>query len=315
MAIDLNPDKYIAQAGGVNARLFNPFSAMDRTGVDKFPEFFSHLVPNSARAGWLTAKVGAAALLGAALFGGVRAIQGIIDAGADEHESDPAKCMRKQVGTTYEYGKQQKKEAGIQVERPGMLSVTDNAVNVALPTVALLLAGLGVYKGVDKLADRAWTKKTDKALADNDAMVQRLIETRARLAKGNASDDEVQSALADSEGRGYIKQAADYRPSTMVANLATAIGLLTLGAGLMTGVGAYKYFKENNVENIKYKAMKRGLSEYARRKAEMTPLAISADQGMLDRIDAAPSDGKSKDDVRKQTEAQETRRPLALTLD
>lgn len=313
MSILVDPDKYVAESGGINFNLFNPFSTLSRAGVDRFPEFFAHLVPNSARAGWLAGKMTAAALLGAALFGGARIVQGLAEAGADERDSDPAKRIRKQVGTTYNYGGQNK-EANIKVERPDMLSVVDNATNVALPTLALLLAGLGVYKGVDKIADRIWTRKTEKALARNEGIFQRLVETRARLAKGNATDQEVQSVLDDTADSGYVKQASDWRPSAMVSNLATAIGLLTIGAGLLTGVGAYKYFKSSNIENIKYKAMKRGLSEFARRKSEMTPLAISADKDMLARIDAANED-RSDASVRSQPEISAARGALKLTLD
>lgn len=311
---DLNPDRYMAESGGINARLFNPFSAFSRSGVDKYPEFFAHLAPNSARAGWLAAKVSAAALLGAALFGVARGVQGLADAAAEERESDPAKKMRKQVGTTFSYGGE-KKNASVKVERPGMLNVVDNAVDVAAPALALLLSGLGVYKAVDKAADKIWTAKTDKSLAANDAMVRRLVETRARLASGKASDQEVEDTLAAAEGRGYVKSASDNRPSTMVANLATAIGLLTAGAGLLTGIGAYKYFKESNPDNIRYKAMKRGLSEFARLKAEGTPITVSADPEMLARIDAGKDEEEGDGAVREQPEAEATRKPLKLTLD
>jgi len=327
----LNPRKYMAEPGnGWNWRAIVPGASLLKDGLAKYPKQFSGLIPGSEWGDYLVASGVGAALLGVALMGGARGFKWLVDAGREDTDSDPAKKMREQLGTTFTYGEQangtRKTAADATVpygtvERPsGVAGIFKSTANVAVPALALILAGGAAFKGIDALADAAWTRRTEKNLARNQETLRKLIAVRARLAKGNASDEEVESALADAASSGYVKRAfdlSDFKSAlgSGAERLGVAVLLLTIGAGITSGVGAYRYFKKSDPGNIKYKAYERGLQDYARLKTQMTPLTISPDRELLDSIDDGPSGNAGTGDVRGMSEVAPTRRPITLTVD
>ena len=111
--------------------------------------------------------------------------------------------------------------------------------------------------------------------------MKRLIKTRSRLAKGNASDREVRRALGDVGNEDlYVKQAG-LSKSALLDGLVDTVrgtvgGLGTLSCLLLgaAAVGSYAYFGKADENNVRYRAMKKGLKEYARVKSGFTPVAI-----------------------------------------
>lgn len=351
--------KYIAESGGWSPSMLNPLYPLFGNGTERYHAVFDKLWKNGpAAAGWLTERTLDAALLGAAILGGARGIKWLYDLG--DSPSGAAKGIHKQVGTTFTYGKalekgRKKRREGADsgqpeengeiakkarlVPNPSAVDPVTSAIYALIPSAALLASGMAAYKLVDNAADKSRTLMVKRDLARNGDTVRRLIEARARLANGNATDAEVEKTLADTADAGYVKSASftewfgnawdklskhvgrqtdslvrNVGPADAAAKTVKAITLLTLATMPATAVGSYALNKKRNADNQAFKAYEKGLREYARMKTETAPLTITADDEMLARI--ARKDTKDIDGgVREQPEAQATRRPTMLTLD
>ena len=93
----------------------------------------------------------------------------------------------------------------------------------------------------------------------------------------------------------------------------SAIGLLLAGAGVAGGIGTYAYTKANDPGNIKYNAMRKGLQEYAKSKANESPITLLApDNSYFEALDK----GTAHQPIRKQPEIinEDLNRPLKMTF-
>lgn len=298
--------------------LFNPLSPL-MGGGDKYPEFVANMFPGNPRAAWLVSKVGAVGLLAAALAGAVRGATHLSQMAKLKDRDDPADNLKSDVGTTYmgalggnsgkpnaEEKKQLKRASEVPKQRvpfPNPLNVGENVANIAIPSMAVLLAALGGWYGADKLSDNSRKDRLNEAIANKHATIKNLIQTRARIAKGNISDEEVQKALNEiSDSDNYVKTASD--PHPIARTTVTGLGLLLVALGLTGAAGAYKYFSLSNPNNIQYKAMKKGLKEYAKQKAGITPITTipsDADE-YFQSIDQGAAQGENPRELPEQPE-------------
>lgn len=307
--------------GGSWLQLFNPISQVTG-GNDRYPEFVANMFPGNPRAAWMVSKLGAVGLLAAAMFGAARGVQHVVRTASrrGEEQDDPARKLKSQLGTTFSmplsprYSSQLKKAAEAPKQSLSMPEATDiigNTVNTGLPALAFLLMAAGAYKGADVLADKRRNKLLDDDIARKSQAVRQLMQARARVAKGTATDAEVRAALeAGSRAGEYVKTASD--PSPVWRAGITGAGLLLAALGISSAVGAYKYFSAADPDNIKYKALKKGLETYAKNKAAMTPIT-TIPEGAEEYFKAIDEGGARKG-VREQPEVSPAARPISITL-
>lgn len=316
MALNKKADTGLAATSGEGysyANLFNPLSPI-MGGGDKIPGFVSSMFPGNDRAAWLVSKAGAAGLLAAAVLGSVRVAQHVDRMAQLRDEDDPVDKEHKQLSTTFEVplGKKAAEEVPAAfVPMPSALS-TENVANVAIPVSALLLAGAGAWHAADTFADKRRNRQLDEAIAGKSNTVRDLIRLRARIAKGNADDAEVKRVLKSvKDDDNYIKTAGVVRTGI------SGVGLLTLALLAASAAGSYSYFSASDPDNMKYKAMKKGLDAYARSKTSMTPISIIPKGGdeYFAGIDESDKEGDDdKDKARELPEQEATHQPISITL-
>ena len=258
--------------------------------TDRIPEGYVNLFPNSEagrRAAHITFKAGFDALLAAGAVALYRSINHI-GRMADLAKSDnPAKGMKSQLSTTFagSLNPEQIKSAAVnELQPPGVFS-TGNALSTAVPLGAVILATSLAYKAMDNHLDKKRNNALDQAISNKENVLKRLIKTRSRLAKGNASDSEVRRALNSMNNEDlYVKQASQDKqalfewltePAKSFGRMSVsgfaALNSLVLAAA---AIGSYYYFSKADENNIRYRAMRDGLKEYARVKSGFTPVAI-----------------------------------------
>jgi hypothetical protein len=225
-------------------------------------------------------------------------------------EDDPGEKLHSQLGTTFAVplGKTAAEQA---VPMPSALS-PQNIVNTAVPVGAFLLAAAGAWKGADMLADKRRNNLLTKAIAAKSNTVRDLMQIRARIAKGTATDQEVADVLAGvNDDDNYVKTAGE-DPHPVVRSGVTGLGLLLLALTGATAVGSYRYFSESDPDNLKYKAVQKGLNEYARNKTGMTPITTVPQDAAtyFQSID----DGADDKSTRELPEKESTRKPISITL-
>ena len=290
--------------------LFNPLSPL-MGGGDKYPQFMANMFPGNPNAAWMASKAGAVALLAAALFGTARGVQHVKRMADMRDEDDPGDKLPSQLSTTFAVplGKTAADQA---VPMPSALS-PQNIVNTAVPVGAFLLAAAGAWKGADVIADKRRNSLLTKAIAAKSNTVRDLMQVRARIAKGTASDQEVADALArvDDEDN-YVKTAAGNDPHPVVRSGITGLGLLLLALTGATAAGSYRYFSESDPDNLKYKAVQKGLNEYARNKTGMTPITTVPQDA--DTYFKQIDEGAGDKSTRELPEKESTRKPISITL-
>lgn len=303
----------LAATGGSDVsylNLFNPLSPL-MGGGDKYPKFMANMFPGNPRAAWLASKAGAAALLAASLFGVARGAQHVKRMAAMRDEDDPGEKLHSQLGTTFAVPLG-KTAADQSIPMPSALS-TQNITNAAVPIGAFLLAAAGAWKGADVLADKRRNRLLTNAIASKSNTVRDLMQIRARIAKGTASDQEVADTLARvNDDDNYVKTAAGNDPHPVVRSGLTGLGLLLMALTGATAIGSYRYFSESDPDNLRYKAVEKGLREYARNKTGMTPITtVPQDAGTYFRqID----EGAGEKSTRELPEKESTRKPISITL-
>lgn len=254
--------------------------------TDRIPEGWVKMFPNTEggqRAAHITFKAGFDALLAAGLIALYRGLNHVNRMSELAKSDNPAKGMKSQLSTTFAGSlnpEQTKTASGGALETPESFSLANTAAS-AIPLGAVILATSLAYRATDDYFDSKRNKALDDAIANKENVLKRLIKTRSRLAKGNASDSEVYKALGGMKNEDvYVKQAnwfddiGDYFRGT-VGGLGT-LSCLILGAA---AVGSYAYFSKADENNIRYRAMKKGLGEYARVKSGFTPVAIIPTKG------------------------------------
>jgi len=271
---------------------FNPLSQVFHQ-TDRIPAWWvNNMFPHTKggqRAAHLTFKAGADALMAAGLIALWRGMSHVNRMSELAKSDNPANGMKSQLSTTFAGSldpEKQTKEASADAPntlgQPAIFSAA-NALSTALPIGAVLLATSLAYKATDDYLDSKRNKALDAAIGSKENILKRLIKTRSRLAKGNASDSEVRRALGGMTNEDlYVKQAALGKQAdgfvsgakdTMRGTVGgfAALSCLVLGAA---AVGSYYYFSKADENNIRYRAMKKGLKEYSRMKSGFTPVAI-----------------------------------------
>ena len=259
--------------------------------TDRIPAGFVDLFPNTEggrRAAHITFKAGFDALLAAGAIALYRSMQHV-GRMADLAKSDnPANGMKSQLSTTFagSLNPEQTKSAALNNElpQPAVFSV-GNALSTAVPLGAVILATSLAYKATDNYLDKKRNDALDQAIGNKENALKRLIKTRSRLAKGNASDREVQRALGGMRNEDlYVKQAAMDKqalfnwltePAKSFGRMSVS-GFAALNSLILAAaaIGSYYYFSKADENNIRYRAMRDGLKEYARVKSGFTPVAI-----------------------------------------
>lgn len=309
---------YAASTGGNYSsygNLLNPVSQM-LGGGDRYPEFMASLLPGNPETAWMLSKLGAIGLLAASLAGSVRAVQHLDRVRGLKDTDKPAEGLKSQISTTFDVSLsptrtgQAKKAAKVKVPQAGYpkqsLSlampgdVWTNTVRTGVPLGVALLSAVAAWKGADYIADKRKNKVLAQMIQQKNETVKKLMQTRARVAKGLSEDKEVRAVLgADDQALdAYVKTAgatasdsvAPKAPGMFMRPIITGMPLLLLALATSGAVGSYKYFSRTHENNIRYSALKRGLAEYARSKANMTPVnLIPADaESYFKTLDAEP---------------------------
>lgn len=278
---------------GSIGNLLNPFSSITG-GKEWVPEKVLNMFgtdPEKQRLAAAAWKTGAIGLLAAAGIGGYRALRHINEMRDLSSADRPGKGLSSQVSTTFAgklsgNQKKRKKKKDDEEEQNKAASLTKVAdqgampdnnftpttfFRAAVPTGALLLAGALAYKGIDEAFDSRRNKQLDKAIAAKENAIKNLITTRARIAKGNVDDNELKSALRPISGDDiYVKEAA----GNPVGSAVSTAGVMASAIVLASAIGSYAYFSAGDENNIKYKAYKKALKEYAKNKSGITPVSV-----------------------------------------
>lgn len=224
-------------------------------------------------------KVGASALLAAGLVGAYRAAKHVGDLGSIDSKSTAGKGMSSQLSTTFsgnlgDEDEQKKTAAEGDIMAPANFSV-QNLTGTALPLASMLLAAGLTYKGVDAAFDKIRNKRLDNAISQKEQAVKNLITARARLAKGDLSDANVQDATATLKNKDIYTKAASQNKEAVVQEGVQLFGTLSAALLLASAIGSYAYTSASDENNLKYKAYKKALREYAKNKSGMTPITVA----------------------------------------
>lgn len=301
--------------------LINPLSPV-MGGGDKYPEFVANMFPGNPKAAWMVSKTGALALLAGATLATIRGVQHLSRVSRiGNDDDDPANKLKSQIATTYEVPLGKRASAMPLAPPPQQIinlpkaTSLENIAYVAIPTSAMLLAGTAAWHLMDNFADARRNKKLKDSIDAKTARFKDLVQLRARIAKGSVTPAEMARVLGtkNEEDEAYVKQARDesMTQSAMRKGL-VGFGALLLAMGVMSAGAGYKYFSESNPDNIKYKAMQKGLAEYARAKALMSPITIiptDADD-YFKKID----EGAKPKSIREQPEPVPAVKPISITL-
>lgn len=298
---------------------FNPFSGFFGGG-DKVPQWAYSIVPNDPDMSHLLFKSGACALLAAGIVGGARAIKHLNTVSEMADKDNPAGKLKSQISTTFEMPLKQTKKAwqngdsgksGGSSETPAYYHGTGepgagghyqstfswaNALGMALPVGATLLAATLAYKGVDSLVATRRNRILDDAIKGKGDAIKSLMQTRARIAKGNITEQELQEANAAVNNEDiYIKNASVDKKAGIFDGIKKFIdgfstnetvhgqvaqsawqtyGLLAASLLVLSAAGGYAYYSKADKNNIRFKALQKGLKEYAKNKAGLQPVTI-----------------------------------------
>ena len=329
----------------------NPLSGF-MGGGDRVPAGWMNLFDTTTEGKQLAAglafKTLACSLLAAGLVGGYRAIKHFNRVSEMAESDSPAKKMRSQLGTTFvgkltpsdtpeaedEETQEESKETktASRESKPDGKAVnmppfsTQNLLSMSIPLGATMLAAGLAYGAVDSWASARRNRKLDEAIHAKDNAAKALMRTRARIAKGLATDEEVESAVnaLNSEDL-YVKEAAQESPYDRGATEAVsqgavaAYGLLMSVLLLASAVGSYKYFHAANPNNIKYKVSKRSLADYARSKTGLSPVTVvptDMTDYFKDLDQPAATPGNEQQEMRElpQMSSDATGKPVTVTL-
>lgn len=261
----------------------NPLSFLTGGG-DRYPKFVADMFPENKNLGYLAFKSGACMLLAAAAVGGFRALKHF-DRMNDMAEKDhPGGNLSSQISTSFEgtlgpTGTLEKSSAAVSSDPAGDNIKVDpldwtNIAGTAIPVGATLLAASLAYKGVDSLVSARRNRLLDQTIARKDDAIKGLIQTRARIAKGTATDKEVNNALARANDEDIYMKTASQDKQALLSQAVSGAGLIVAALMGASAIGSYTYFKATDPNNIKFKAYQKGLKEYARSKAGITPISV-----------------------------------------
>lgn len=175
--------------------------------------------------------------------------------------------------------KKQNKEAAINVIEdpnrgieytPKSLSM-GNALSMAAPLGVMLLAAGAGYKLADDIAGARRNRLLNEAIKRKTDATKSLMTIRARIPKGLATEKDIEKTHdVISSDDIFLKQGS----TPLTQKVVSAAGLLGIAMLSATALGSYKYFSSSNPNNIKYKALKKGLAEYAKQRTNMAPISV-----------------------------------------
>jgi len=283
----------------------NPFSQLFGA-TDRLPSKWVGMFPNTEggrRAAHITFKAGFDALLAAGAIALYRGLQHADRMAGLAQEDSPAKGMKSQLSTTFAGSldaEKQKKEAAVnELDQPAWASA-GNAMSAAIPLGAVILATSLAYRATDSYLDKRRNKSLDEAIASKENMLKRLIKTRAKLAKGNVTERETQRAIGDIDNQNlYVKHASQEKKAGIMDIVRGSVsGYAALNSLVLAAaaIGSYAYFSKADENNVRYRAMKQGLQEYARVKSGFTPVSIipTKSRKFFSEIDAEDKEEKKR---------------------
>ena len=314
----------------------NPFSGITG-GVDKVPGWYRKLFPEGEfgdHASHITFKTGAVSLLAAGLVGNYRVLKHYGEMEDLEDADRPGKNLASQLSTTFAgaLGSSKKRKAtkkasleksadpkdvgNSRVDLPDPTSMV-NMLGTAVPLGAALLAAATTYHLTDKYFDKQRSDALDKSIASKDKAIKDLIAARARIAKGTETKSDVGLVMHDGAPSSYVKKATVTKKGFTTEQLTQSFGLLTAATVLASAIGSYAYTAAGDENNLKYKAYKQALKEYAKNKSGITPITIvpSDSQRYFSSID------NDKNSERKKTprdqpaiDTDDLNKPISITI-
>lgn len=263
--------------------IINPIAGISGS-VAKLPTWYVRLFPNSdsgRRAALTTARVGSVSVLAAGLVGSYRAAKHYAESKELAEADRPARNLVSQLSTTFEGDlaskedkKKQNKAASKNVISAPAFSF-ENQISTVLPVGAMLLTAALASKAVDDYYDAKRNKALDDAINAKENAVKNLLSARARIAKGNASQDEVTKATKGINNTDIYVKDASLNKEALWGEVGQIAGLTAITVLVASALGAHEYFKAGDSNNIKYNAYKKALKEYAKTKAGMSPITIT----------------------------------------
>jgi len=308
---------------------FNPFSQLSTSNpVDRVPEWWDKYIPISDRdTRYLAWKATALSLLAASIVGGGRLLlhMGKVD---DVRKNDaPGHQLKSQLNTAFEVrdavpnvpNKQKANRMVAEDYEQGdekIASLQKHATDwkgVAIPGGIALIAASLAYAATDSWADKRKGEILKKRIEGKNNYMKNLVVARGRNARGVLTPEEMAEALSRPDFEGQAEQVKQASVNKTAVDHWTdvfwpAAGLIGAVIFATTAYGSYKYHEANNINNIKYKAYKKGLEEYAAMRSQSNPLTVgTANSNMFDRID--------RDDAQAAPERKEKPRQAELLLE
>lgn len=305
---------------GTYMNTLNPISSVTG-GIDKLPEWYVKMFPKTTagrQAAHTTFKAGAVGLLAASLVGGYRALRHYGEMEDLEDADRPGKELAGQLSTTFSGDlMSQNKEASGRVPNTGVFT-WQNFFGTAIPMSAALLASSLAYAGADNYFDKKRNKALDNAIASKEDAIKQLITARARMAKGVGTPAEINEATEDLDNKDvYVKDASMNKQALFSLNdLFQHFGALTAGVIIASAMGSYVYTRASDENNIKYKAYKKSLQEYAKNKSGITPITIAPTnaQSYFDYINGNTKNEELTPRQLPEIDTDNTNKPISISI-
>ena len=278
--------------GGSYWNTLNPISGL-LGGRNQIPEWWGNLFPRTEagkQIAGISFKSGAIALLTAGLVGGYRTLKHYAEMEDIESADRPGKDLAGQLSTTFtgnmntngskkgqkkKAGQEDPEDAGFRAKYPDSFA-WQNLLGSAIPLGAALLAAAASYKYTDQYFDKQRNAALTKSIAKKDKAVKDIIATRARLAKGtlNPAESKKLAGPGITATDAYTKDASLDKQADIMRATAQLLGLMGAATVLASAIGSYSYFSASDENNLKYKAYKKALREYAKNKSGITPITV-----------------------------------------
>ena len=147
-----------------------------------------------------------------------------------------------------------------------------NLLIYSVPVTTAVVAALAGHKMMDNVYDKSDSTALSKEQARLSKLHKQLIMARALNRRGALSDEGLENIIKESDpivtSANRSKTASDNSEPGTVVPMGVA-GLLLAVAATLGAVGGYSYSSARNDRRLKYKAIKDGLSDFARDNALM----------------------------------------------